>query len=341
MRDNKKIVLLALCFVFTSVAWSQDFPTRTLATATDWKITESASGMIWPFNVQVANSSIYFRRFDAPLGAPENHPITKIGPDGKESLIDLREIPGVQDKIYPLTYFVNSDGSVIAVDLFYKENVRYLVSYDSTGKFQWKVPMSQQIQIPNVVVPFDGGRLFLVSGTVSAPGDVSRGAITAMFDRSGKMIQEYTLSTDGTSVEIEMVGRKNTLNPMALAAVDSDGSAYLLWQSLQPKVQVFSPAGEWLRVLDLTPPKDARLPLTMFADHGQITVIYPISVSPDASRQVRLATPNIVTYDSNTGKTLAITIFHGLGVPLSLRDGKMTFLNKQGDYFSVGHSSLN
>jgi hypothetical protein len=54
-----------------------------------------------------------------------------------------------------------------------------------------------------------------------------------------------------------------------------------------------------------------------------------------------VATPIIVVYDSVTGKATENRAFHGLGIPISLRNGEVTFINSKGDHFSIGLAPFN
>lgn len=62
---------------------------------------------------------------------------------------------------------------------------------------------------------------------------------------------------------------------------------------------------------------------------------------PDTCHQMFVATPIIVVYDSVTGKATENRAFHGLGIPISLRNGEVTFINSKGDHFSIGLAPFN
>jgi hypothetical protein len=333
-------VLAALMFAWLP-AWSQEASTRMLQQPTDWKNTEAIAGMIYPFEIHAVGSSIYFRRYDSAGEPIQASPITRIDADGRETSLDLRIVPGAESRVYVMTWFVNPDGSFYALDLFYEENTDWLVSYDSAGKFEWKAKMARVIQAPDTVVPLDGGNLFLVSGTIIGKKPAPRAAISAIFDRSGNLVRDVTLPTDSTEVEVNVAGRTRTLNPSARATVGSDGLVYLMRQATEPRVQVFSSSGDLLRLMDLTSPKEAGYPMDIYADGDQVIVMCALGTSSAPSPQLARANPNILFFDSRTGKLNTQRYYEGVGVPISFRDGHVTFFNTRGDHISVGHAAFN
>lgn len=342
MRSGRNIAFLLGIILLCTVARAQDDVTRLLTQPVDWKTTASVSGLIFQYNVQMVNSSVYFRRDDGSCPTVEVCPIVRIDADGKENSIDLTKVPDTKSKVYVRTWFVNPDGSFYAIDLFYQENTYYIVSYDANSKFQWKARMSERFTKPDVIVPLANGESFLVSGTIVPPDDkFARLAKTALYDRTGKMMQELTLPTDSTAAAVTFGTRSYNISPMARVAIDSDGLVYLMRQAAQPKVQVLSPSGELLRTVDLAFPEGVGWPMDIYADRGRIVVVHTISSSEPSNPLVARAIPYIVFYDSVTGKPTAQRDYAGPGTLISLRDGNATFLNSKGDNFSIGHALVN
>lgn len=69
--------------------------------------------------------------------------------------------------------------------------------------------------------------------------------------------------------------------------------------------------------------------------------MHALTASASSDSQLTRAIPNVVVYDSETGKPVSQRVYAGNGIPISIRDGSVTLLNSKGVYFSIGHSTFN
>jgi hypothetical protein len=283
------------------------------------------------------DGNVYFRGLEQ---GNASSPVLRVNPkkDGAitytlDNEPDLR-LSAVQD------FSVAPDGDLF--ELVQGQDAVYVASFSSDGSFKSKTKLDRQFWPAHLTV-LAGGSRFLVTGSeLPQKGGPPPGAVTAIFDDSGKVVKDLTFKQDPAILKEASKGPPNVDNYLAdkailpLATGDTqagiDGNLYVMRASTPPVVFVMDASGQLIRRITVELPEAGMEVGTMQVSGSRIAFLFYRS---DPSGQVQKRIMTLV--DAKSAKVDgSYDLGDGLGGAFACYDGSSyTFLTTEHGKLSI------
>lgn len=260
--------------------------------------------------------SVYVRgyRSDDPVGVP----VVKFSAEGRRvTTFDVRAIPVLKESGVAADFAVGLRGEVFMLVLKSPEE-RVIVKFRSDGRFDTQFELSPFFD-PSTIAVLSSGEMLVSGLKYSRERSEAVQPITALYDRSGKLIKVLELRDD-VQFEDKQRERPESDSPkpdatpdvseieryasVSLGAAEAEGrNFYLMRAESNPIVFVISESGDVVHRFVAASPGPGFRPVTMKVAGGRVAIQFEETAADD--KQNRGVSKQVFAiFDSSSGEKL-------------------------------------